>query len=69
MLLQIPNILSAAQIAECGKPLKTAEWSDGKATAGYLSSRVKNNMQLPECTTIPAIRREVPLTSACETAG
>src|SRR5450755_1858270 len=48
MLLQIPNVLSAAHIAECRKALEGAAWSDGKATAGYLSSRVKDNVQLPE---------------------
>jgi PKHD-type hydroxylase len=48
MLLQIPNVLSAAQLVECRTALETAEWSDGKATAGYLSQRVKDNVQLPE---------------------
>jgi PKHD-type hydroxylase len=48
MLLQISNVLSAAQVAEMRKVLETAEWSDGKATAGYLSSRVKDNLQVPE---------------------
>jgi len=48
MLLQIPNVLNATQLAACCKALETAEWSDGKATAGYLSSRVKDNVQLPE---------------------
>ena len=48
MLIRIPQILSAAQIAECRKALETADWSDGKATAGYLSARVKDNAQVPE---------------------
>ncbi len=48
MLLQIPNVLSAAQVAECREALEAAEWGDGKATAGYLSQRVKDNVQLPE---------------------
>jgi PKHD-type hydroxylase len=48
MLLTIPNVLDAGKIGECRNALDTAEWSDGKATAGYLSSRVKNNLQLPE---------------------
>jgi PKHD-type hydroxylase len=48
MLLHIPNVLSEAEIAECRNALEAAEWSDGKATAGYLSSRVKHNEQLPE---------------------
>jgi PKHD-type hydroxylase len=48
MLLSILNVLSPAQVAEIRKALDAAEWTDGKATAGYLSSRVKNNVQLPE---------------------
>ncbi|HEX3486961.1 MAG TPA: Fe2+-dependent dioxygenase [Micropepsaceae bacterium] len=48
MQLHIPNVLSAEQVEECRKTLAAAEWTDGKATAGYLSSRVKDNVQLPE---------------------
>src|SRR3954453_15745053 len=48
MLLHIPNVLSAAQVAECRKALEAPEWADGKATAGYLASPVRNNVQLPE---------------------
>src|SRR5262249_48652338 len=48
MLLVIPGVLSAAELAECRTGLASAEWSDGKATAGYLSARVKDNVQVPE---------------------
>lgn len=48
MLIRIPQVLSADQIAECRDALHKADWSDGKATAGYLSSRVKDNAQVPE---------------------
>lgn len=48
MLIRIPQVLSAEQVSECCKALETAEWSDGRATAGYLSSRVKDNAQVPE---------------------
>jgi PKHD-type hydroxylase len=48
MILTIPGLLSAAQIADFRQALGSAEWIDGKATAGYLSSRTKNNEQLPE---------------------
>jgi PKHD-type hydroxylase len=48
MVLTIPKLLTPAQIAECLKVLGTAEWVDGKATAGYLSSRAKDNEQVPE---------------------
>jgi PKHD-type hydroxylase len=48
MVLVIPGLLSAAQIADFGQVLRGVEWVDGKATAGYLSSRAKNNEQVPE---------------------
>src|SRR5258707_13817219 len=48
MVLTIPGLLSASQIADFRQALGSAEWVDGKATAGYLSSRAKNNEQVPE---------------------
>src|SRR5579872_891446 len=48
MLLHIPNVLNAQEVAHCRKLLEAADWSDGKGTAGYLSQRVKNNVQIPE---------------------
>jgi PKHD-type hydroxylase len=48
MVLTIPGLLSAAQVAEFRQALGSVEWIDGKATAGYLSSRAKNNEQVPE---------------------
>src|SRR5258708_40233238 len=48
MVMQIARVLSAAQVAEFRKALGSVEWIDGKATAGSLSSRAKNNEQVPE---------------------
>jgi PKHD-type hydroxylase len=48
MLLAIPNVLSAAQVAEGRKILEAAEWVDGRVTAGHQGAHVKNNVQLPE---------------------
>ncbi|HEV2702809.1 MAG TPA: Fe2+-dependent dioxygenase [Steroidobacteraceae bacterium] len=48
MLVTVPQLLSASQVAEFQAILGSAEWIDGKATAGYLSSRAKNNVQLAE---------------------
>lgn len=48
MLARIPDILSSNQLAEVRKALATAEWIDGRVTAGHRSERVKNNLQLPE---------------------
>ena len=48
MLIQIPKILTPEQAGELRSSLEKADWSDGRQTAGYLSSRVKANEQLPE---------------------
>lgn len=48
MLLQIPDVLTAAQVAEARRMLDQAEWVDGRITAGHQSSRAKHNLQLPE---------------------
>lgn len=47
MLLAIPNLLSPEQLAEGRKVLETADWVDGKISAGHQGARVKDNMQLP----------------------
>jgi two-component system OmpR family response regulator len=45
MLIRIPNVLSPAQVEACRSELETANWTDGKASAGSLTKAVKNNMQ------------------------
>jgi PKHD-type hydroxylase len=48
MLLQVPDVLTAEQVANCRKILDAAEWVDGRITAGHQSARAKNNLQLRE---------------------
>jgi PKHD-type hydroxylase len=48
MLLQIPEVLSAEQVAGFRKVLETSNWVDGRITAGHQSARAKDNLQLPE---------------------
>lgn len=48
MLLAIPDVLTAEQIANARELLATVEWVDGRVTAGHQSSRTKDNMQIPE---------------------
>jgi PKHD-type hydroxylase len=48
MLLQIPNVLTAAQVREARTLLDAAEWIDGRVTAGHQSARAKDNEQIPE---------------------
>ncbi|MBN8922034.1 MAG: Fe2+-dependent dioxygenase [Rhodanobacter sp. 68-29] len=48
MLLHIPDILDADQLAQFRARLDGAEWADGRVTAGYQSAQAKRNGQLRE---------------------
>ena len=48
MLLQIPDVLTADEVAHCLRTLDQTEWVDGNVTTGHQSARAKDNMQLPE---------------------
>jgi len=48
MLLHVPEVLTADELAFCRQRLKQAPWMDGKITAGHQSALAKNNLQLPE---------------------
>ena len=48
MQIQIPDVLSADQVARCRALLAAEEWVDGRVTAGHQSAHVKNNRQLAE---------------------
>jgi PKHD-type hydroxylase len=48
MLLAIPNVLTAEELTHIRGILDSAEWVDGRVTAGHQSARAKNNMQLAE---------------------
>jgi PKHD-type hydroxylase len=48
MILQVPDVLSAGQVAHARRLLDEAEWVDGRVTAGHQSAMVKDNLQLPE---------------------
>jgi PKHD-type hydroxylase len=48
MLLHVPDVLTAAQVQHAQRVLAGAEWVDGSVTAGFQSTRVKHNRQVPE---------------------
>eukprot|EP01043_Picozoa_sp_COSAG02_P036741 COSAG02_NODE_2711_length_8184_cov_2.388002_8_plen_207_part_01 len=48
MMVHIPNVLNAEQVARCRAVMEQAGWVDGRITAGHQSAQVKNNLQLPE---------------------
>jgi len=48
MLIAIPDVLTADELAQMRTALSKAQWVDGKVTAGYQAQAVKDNLQLAE---------------------
>ena len=48
MLVHIPQLLSADQVAHVRGQLAASNWVDGKVTAGAQSAAEKHNLQVPE---------------------
>jgi PKHD-type hydroxylase len=48
MMLQIPEVLTKAQVAECRAIMDAASWVDGNMTSGFQAALAKNNQQLPQ---------------------
>ena len=48
MILHIPQVLTREQVQACRAALETAEWVDGRVTAGEQSGLAKRNLQLAE---------------------
>lgn len=48
MMLHIPGVLNAGQVAEFRAVLARADWVDGALTSGEQAARCKHNLQLPE---------------------
>jgi PKHD-type hydroxylase len=48
MLLHIAEVITPAEAAAARVSLESADWVDGRVTAGYQSARAKDNLQLPE---------------------
>ena len=61
MLIEIPQVLSAEELAQVQTLLTDAPWTDGRITAGSQSAQVKNNWQLPEQSEQSHAAREILL--------
>jgi len=48
MLICIPQVLTKPQVKEIRQLIDSADWVDGKVTAGVQSAEAKHNTQLPE---------------------
>ena len=58
MLVHIAEVLTVEEAAAARASLETADWVDGRVTAGYQSARAKDNLQLPEDHPLGARARE-----------
>jgi PKHD-type hydroxylase len=63
MLLAIPDLLTAEEVASARALLDKAEWIDGRVTAGPQSARAKHNQQLPEGSAVAESIGDVILTA------
>lgn len=48
MILAIPDVLTGDTLIQARLLLETADWQDGRLTAGHQAQRVKNNRQIPD---------------------
>lgn len=48
MLLHVPQVLDKDTVARCRQMLESAQWADGRITAGTQAEKNKNNYQLDE---------------------
>lgn len=48
MLIHIAGVLAAEELGHCRAKLNSADWKDGRHSAGYLSRGVKENVQLAD---------------------
>jgi PKHD-type hydroxylase len=48
MLVEIPDVLTAAEVAEVRRIIEAADFVDGRVRAGEVAARAKHNLQLPQ---------------------
>lgn len=63
MLLRVPAVLNADQVAHIRDVLEKSDWADGKLTAGPMAQRAKNNLQVPEASPAAKTLGDIVLTA------
>ncbi|QWF71683.1 Fe2+-dependent dioxygenase [Methylomonas paludis] len=63
MLLHIEKVLNTAELQQLRQLFGQADWVDGRVTAGYQSTLVKNNLQIAEQSPLAAEMGAVVLTA------
>ncbi|MDY0981425.1 Fe2+-dependent dioxygenase [Stenotrophomonas sp. CFBP8994] len=54
MLLHVPDLLTADELAHLQRALAAADWADGRETVGVQGAQVKRNQQLPDASPLKA---------------
>ena len=54
MLLHVPQVLDAQELARVRQALETADWTDGRETVGAQGAQVKRNHQLADASPLKA---------------
>jgi PKHD-type hydroxylase len=57
----VPEVLTTDELGQLRLLLSTADWTDGKVTAGTQSAQVKRNLQLPETSEYAEQARQIAL--------
>jgi PKHD-type hydroxylase len=63
MIVHVPNLLTPGEVAHMRDVLGTADWADGRITAGAQSAQAKKNLQVPENTPAHRAMGEIILTA------
>ena len=61
MLITLPDILSAGELALARRLLTEAPWDDGRESAGPQAQMVKNNGSTSTISRLPGVRRMSPI--------
>ena len=48
MIVHVPQVLTADEVAHCRAVMENAGWVDGNITSGHQAKKAKQNLQLPE---------------------
>lgn len=61
MLLHVPQVLDAPELARIQQALETADWTDGRETVGAQGAQVKRNQQLADASPLKVALGQVVL--------
>ena len=61
MLIQVPAVLTSAEVAEVRRLVNSVDWIDGNATSGPQAALAKRNRQLPDDSAVAKLAGDIVL--------